>query len=442
MPHVHSFHETDGSQPLEQLLHLGTELAKRGIAYLSVSEARVSRNLAIEENLQRLVSKGIAPEDISLRRFRKALSEIKPNDTGYQPTVLFGNGGYTSATALITVEDNLADGVVFGRRFISNPDLMRRIRYGYPLDKYDRNTFYTHGAKGYITYKNYDGPISDEEKQDSIGINITHDIKELYRNGHIDSSSPRTNGANEPTQNGGNLRKVAIIGAGISGIATASAFQRLGGFELRIFERKAISGGSWSFDEVSSSTPLFPANTPESVDPPLKRPDGALPVVMPRTKQQRFHSTPMYQTIRANIPYNVMSEGSTFSLPTPTAEDFPFLPGSEIYKTVESTARKFEDLITYCTTVENVDKLGNGGLTLLLRRENADGTDTWYEEEFEHLVVATGHNSVPRIPDIPGLQSWTRGLRHSTTWRSGAEFKDQVREDPPNYILKDNGTIG
>ncbi|KAH7378867.1 hypothetical protein BKA64DRAFT_536962, partial [Cadophora sp. MPI-SDFR-AT-0126] len=72
------------------------------------------------------------------------------------PTVLFGNGGHTSVTSLLTVEEDLADGIVFGRRFISNPDIVRRIRYGYKLSPYDRDTFYTHGAKGYVTYKNYD----------------------------------------------------------------------------------------------------------------------------------------------------------------------------------------------------------------------------------------------------------------------------------------------
>jgi 2,4-dienoyl-CoA reductase-like NADH-dependent reductase (Old Yellow Enzyme family) len=39
------------------------------------------------------------------------------------------------------------------RWFISNPDLPRRIRLNGPLSKYDRSTFYTPGAEGYITYK-------------------------------------------------------------------------------------------------------------------------------------------------------------------------------------------------------------------------------------------------------------------------------------------------
>lgn len=50
-----------------------------------------------------------------------------------------------------------ADAVVFGRYFISNPDLPRRLKEGLPLTPYDRTTFY--GAdpaeKGYTDYPFY-----------------------------------------------------------------------------------------------------------------------------------------------------------------------------------------------------------------------------------------------------------------------------------------------
>ena len=142
------------------MLYLARELAIRGVAYIQVGEARVSRNLGIEENLNRLLAKDIAPEDISLRQFLRLLRNTKPSNPSFIPTGLFGSGGYTSATAILTIEEDLADAVVFGRRFISNPDLIDRIRYGYPLTPYDRSTFYTHGPRGYITYTTYEGPES------------------------------------------------------------------------------------------------------------------------------------------------------------------------------------------------------------------------------------------------------------------------------------------
>jgi N-ethylmaleimide reductase len=45
-----------------------------------------------------------------------------------------------------------ADLVAFGKPFISNPDLTRRLREGAPLNPADRSTFYGGGAHGYTDY--------------------------------------------------------------------------------------------------------------------------------------------------------------------------------------------------------------------------------------------------------------------------------------------------
>jgi len=44
------------------------------------------------------------------------------------------------------------DLVAFGKPFISNPDLVRRLREGAPLNQWDKNTFYGGGEAGYIDY--------------------------------------------------------------------------------------------------------------------------------------------------------------------------------------------------------------------------------------------------------------------------------------------------
>ncbi len=61
------------------------------------------------------------------------------------------NNGYDKQLA----EQALAAGadlVSFGRAFISNPDLVRRLREDAPLTPWDTSTFYGGGAKGYIDY--------------------------------------------------------------------------------------------------------------------------------------------------------------------------------------------------------------------------------------------------------------------------------------------------
>ena len=61
------------------------------------------------------------------------------------------NNGYDKPLA----EEALKEGddlVAFGRPFISNPDLVRRLREGAPLNPWDKNTFYGGGEAGYIDY--------------------------------------------------------------------------------------------------------------------------------------------------------------------------------------------------------------------------------------------------------------------------------------------------
>ena len=61
-------------------------------------------------------------------------------------------GGYDGDTATQLLSDRLADAVAFGRAFIANPDLPCRLREGIMLNREDRSTFYTRGARGYIDY--------------------------------------------------------------------------------------------------------------------------------------------------------------------------------------------------------------------------------------------------------------------------------------------------
>jgi N-ethylmaleimide reductase len=61
------------------------------------------------------------------------------------------NNGYDKPLADQAVAEG-DDLVAFGKPFISNPDLVRRLREGAPLNDWDKNTFYGGGEKGYIDY--------------------------------------------------------------------------------------------------------------------------------------------------------------------------------------------------------------------------------------------------------------------------------------------------
>lgn len=68
------------------------------------------------------------------------------------PGVLMLNGGYDGVTATRAVAGGAADLISFGRPFISNPDLPRRLEMGAPLRRPDPRTFYGGGAEGYTDY--------------------------------------------------------------------------------------------------------------------------------------------------------------------------------------------------------------------------------------------------------------------------------------------------
>jgi len=62
------------------------------------------------------------------------------------------NNGYDFELANKVLAANEADLIAFGKPFISNPDLVERLKAGAPLNDWDKATFYGGGAKGYTDY--------------------------------------------------------------------------------------------------------------------------------------------------------------------------------------------------------------------------------------------------------------------------------------------------
>jgi 2,4-dienoyl-CoA reductase-like NADH-dependent reductase (Old Yellow Enzyme family) len=66
------------------------------------------------------------------------------------------NSDYDGPSARERMAEGIADGISFGRPFISNPDLVDRIRHGLPLSPGDVSTYYSGSAEGYIDYPTFD----------------------------------------------------------------------------------------------------------------------------------------------------------------------------------------------------------------------------------------------------------------------------------------------
>ena len=66
--------------------------------------------------------------------------------------VYFVNERFEQATAEQVIAAGDADAVAFGKAFIANPDLPRRLAQAAPLNPWNAATFYTEGAAGYTDY--------------------------------------------------------------------------------------------------------------------------------------------------------------------------------------------------------------------------------------------------------------------------------------------------
>jgi N-ethylmaleimide reductase len=66
------------------------------------------------------------------------------------------NGNYDVETATDALDRGYADLIAFGRAFLANPDLPRRLREGLPINVPDEDTFYQGGETGYVDYPTWE----------------------------------------------------------------------------------------------------------------------------------------------------------------------------------------------------------------------------------------------------------------------------------------------
>ncbi len=115
------------SDPTAVFMALTQELAKRNLAYLHVVEGATGG------------PRDVAPFDYDA---------LKSAFNG----VYMGNNAYDRDMARGAVSSGKADLVAFGKPFIANPDLVKRLHTGADLNVPDDKTFYGGGAEGYTDY--------------------------------------------------------------------------------------------------------------------------------------------------------------------------------------------------------------------------------------------------------------------------------------------------
>lgn len=128
------FNDVNDPEPELTYCYVARKLSALNLAYLHVIRPNVSGSLTRETT------------DII-----DPLPEIRAL---YRGTLIVA-GDLDVNTADQLVDAGMADGVGFGRWFISNPDLPSRLRHGWPLEAPDRTNFYSGEATGYVDYRAY-----------------------------------------------------------------------------------------------------------------------------------------------------------------------------------------------------------------------------------------------------------------------------------------------
>jgi len=201
----------------------------------------------------------------------------------------------------------------------------------------------------------------------------------------------------------GTSLKVAVIGAGVSGLVATRELLREG-HRVVVYEKSNQLGGIWVYDPRIESDPL-------GLDP----------------NREIVHSS-LYSSLRTNLPRHLMSF-SDYPFTDRVYEDPTNFPRhEEVLKFLNDFANDFglTELIRFDTEVIRVERVNSG-----------DDDDEWVvesrtiegsgdQEEFQAVVVCTGHYTEPIVANLPGIEKWPGKQVHSHNYRVPGPYQNQV----------------
>ena len=195
--------------------------------------------------------------------------------------------------------------------------------------------------------------------------------------------------------------RVAIIGAGPSGLAQLRAFQsaqKKGADipELVCFEKQSDWGGLWNYTWRTGSD--------ENGEP--------------------VHCS-MYRYLWSNGPKECL-EFADYSFDEHFGKPIASYPPREVlFDYIKGRVEKagVRDYIRFNSPVRNV--AFNPDTKLFTVSVHDHEKDEVYEEEFDYVVCASGHFSTPKVPQFEGFESFGGRILHAHDFRDALEFKDK-----------------
>jgi trimethylamine monooxygenase len=197
------------------------------------------------------------------------------------------------------------------------------------------------------------------------------------------------------------MTRVAVIGAGPSGMAVLRAFQSAAKKKAKIpeivcFEKQSDWGGLWNY--------TWRTGLDEYGEP--------------------VHGS-MYRYLWSNGPKECL-EFADYSFEEHFGKAIPSYPPRAVLwdyikgRVEKAKVRKWVRFSTPVRMVEWDKKKKLFNVTVHDRVK-----DKMYTEQFDNVVVASGHFSTPNVPEFEGIKTFNGRVMHAHDFRDALEFKDK-----------------
>ncbi|CAG8001919.1 unnamed protein product [Penicillium olsonii] len=195
------------------------------------------------------------------------------------------------------------------------------------------------------------------------------------------------------------VKKVAVIGAGPSGLSAVKYLLAEQHFDqIDVFEQRSSVGGAWNYTpntlKIGLSTPVPQVN-------PYEPPEKPAWIGSAQGTREATFVSPLYDRLETNIPRELMRYSD---------EEWPadaqlFPKHSTVKQYLEDYAADIKNHIQFETQVIDVSLQTTASHDWNITTRNLHtGSDT--TNTYDAVVVASGHFTVPFVPDITGIQHW------------------------------------
>ena len=196
-------------------------------------------------------------------------------------------------------------------------------------------------------------------------------------------------------------KRVAVIGAGPSGLAQLRAFQSAANNgeevpEVVCYEAQSDWGGLWNY---SWRTGVDEAGFP--------------------------NHTSMYRYLWSNGPKEGL-EFADYTFEEHFGKQIASYPPREVlFDYIQGRVKKAEvrDKIRFNNRVRDIRYDERSGQFTVVSRDTEADRET--SEDYDHVVVASGHFSTPNVPYYPGFENFNGRILHAHDFRDAREFSNQ-----------------